>query len=170
MGSELQHADNLSLQGVSSNDWHRIMSKHMMGAVTAYSGTGVALSVVAGRLSYTMRLKGPALSVDTGGGLRGGGTATQVSNTLLAMLLVRLLCNFAESLHSPYQCCLLPSPPCTLPCSLLLLPGLPAHGLQQPADMAEQHGGEQRRQPQPHPRHLCHVPGTLPSAETAWLG
>ena len=43
------------------------MSKHMMGAVTAYSATGVALSVVAGRLSYTMRLNGPALSVDTGG-------------------------------------------------------------------------------------------------------
>lgn len=30
------------------------------------AATGTALSVVAGRLSYTMRLKGPALSVDTG--------------------------------------------------------------------------------------------------------
>ena len=38
----------------------------MLGAVTAYSATGIALSVVSGRLSYTMRLKGPAVSVDTG--------------------------------------------------------------------------------------------------------
>lgn len=51
---------------MSSNDYHRVMSKHMMGAVTAYSATGTALSVVAGRLSYALRLKGPALSVDTG--------------------------------------------------------------------------------------------------------
>lgn len=28
----------LVLQGVSSNDYHRVMSKHMMGSVTAYSG------------------------------------------------------------------------------------------------------------------------------------
>lgn len=26
------------MQGVSSNDYHRVMSKHMMGSVTAYSG------------------------------------------------------------------------------------------------------------------------------------
>ncbi|KAL4451846.1 hypothetical protein ABPG75_007508, partial [Micractinium tetrahymenae] len=51
--------------GVSSNDYHRVMSKHMQGSVTAYSATGTALSVVSGRLSYSMRLKGPALSVDT---------------------------------------------------------------------------------------------------------
>jgi acyl transferase domain-containing protein len=52
------------MQGVSSNDYHRLISKHGL-VVTAYSATGTALSVVAGRLSFTMRLKGPALSVDT---------------------------------------------------------------------------------------------------------
>ena len=56
----------LSYQGVSSNDYHRVMSKHMVGAVTAYSATGTALSVVSGRLSFSMNLMGPALSVDTG--------------------------------------------------------------------------------------------------------
>lgn len=60
------------VQGVSSNDYHRVQSKHLMGAVSPYSATGTALSVVSGRLSYTMRLKGPALSVDTGAAWRLG--------------------------------------------------------------------------------------------------
>ena len=66
-GAFLHHRYLASIvQGVSSNDYHRVASKHMLGAVTAYSATGIALSVVSGRLSYTMRLKGPAVSVDTG--------------------------------------------------------------------------------------------------------
>lgn len=36
-----------------------------MKAVTAYSATGTALSVTSGRLAYSYRLKGPALSIDT---------------------------------------------------------------------------------------------------------
>ena len=45
----------------------------MLGHVTAYTATGSTLSVVAGRVSYTFRLKGPALSVDTGEAGRAGG-------------------------------------------------------------------------------------------------
>lgn len=49
---------------MSSNDYARLAAKHIQG-VTAYSATGTALSVVSGRVSYTMRLKGPAVTVDT---------------------------------------------------------------------------------------------------------
>lgn len=51
-------------QGVSSNDYARLAAKAVRG-VTAYSATGTALSVVSGRVSYSMRLKGPAVTVDT---------------------------------------------------------------------------------------------------------
>lgn len=50
--------------GVSSNDYARLAARTTRG-VTAYSATGTALSVVSGRVSYTMRLKGPAVTVDT---------------------------------------------------------------------------------------------------------
>ena len=52
--------------GVSSNDYARVAARHLGGSVTAYSATGTALSVTSGRLSYTLRLKGPAVTVETG--------------------------------------------------------------------------------------------------------
>ena len=50
--------------GVSSADYGRLTDKHASG-VTAYSATSSALSVAAGRVSYTFGFKGPCLSVDT---------------------------------------------------------------------------------------------------------
>ena len=50
--------------GVSSADYGRLTDKHLSG-VTAYSATSSALSVAAGRVSYTFGFKGPCLSVDT---------------------------------------------------------------------------------------------------------
>ena len=52
------------MQGAASNDYHRLAGKRVQG-VTAYSATGTALSVLSGRISYTLRLKGPAVTVDT---------------------------------------------------------------------------------------------------------
>ena len=64
-----QHGSNNSQDcgvfvGVSSTDYARLTDKHLSG-VTAYSATSNALSVAAGRVSYTFGLKGPCLSVDT---------------------------------------------------------------------------------------------------------
>ena len=50
--------------GVSSADYGRLTDKHAVG-VTAYNATSSALSVAAGRVSYTFGFKGPCLSVDT---------------------------------------------------------------------------------------------------------
>ena len=50
--------------GVSSTDYARLTDRHLSGA-TAYSATSSALSVAAGRVSYTFGFKGPCLSVDT---------------------------------------------------------------------------------------------------------
>jgi NADPH:quinone reductase-like Zn-dependent oxidoreductase/3-oxoacyl-(acyl-carrier-protein) synthase len=50
--------------GISSMDYQKLGSRYVQG-VTAYSATGVSLSVAAGRLSYTFGLQGPALAVDT---------------------------------------------------------------------------------------------------------
>jgi NADPH:quinone reductase-like Zn-dependent oxidoreductase/3-oxoacyl-(acyl-carrier-protein) synthase len=50
--------------GISSMDYQKLGSRYVNG-VTAYSATGVSLSVAAGRLSYTFGLQGPALAVDT---------------------------------------------------------------------------------------------------------
>ena len=50
--------------GVSSADYGRLTDRHAFG-VTAYSATSSALSVAAGRVSYTFGFKGPYLSVDT---------------------------------------------------------------------------------------------------------
>ncbi len=50
--------------GVSSTDYARLTDKHL-SSVTAYSATSSALSVAAGRVSYTFGFKGPCLSVDT---------------------------------------------------------------------------------------------------------
>jgi acyl transferase domain-containing protein len=45
-------------------DYQKLASCYVPG-VTAYSATGVSLSVAAGRLSYSFGLKGPALAIDT---------------------------------------------------------------------------------------------------------
>ena len=45
-------------------DYGRLANAVIKG-VSAYSATGTAMSVVCGRVSYTFRLKGPAVSVDT---------------------------------------------------------------------------------------------------------
>ena len=50
--------------GVSSADYGRLTDKDAFG-MTAYSATSSALSVAAGRVSYTFGFKGPCLSVDT---------------------------------------------------------------------------------------------------------
>ena len=51
-------------QGVSSMDYGRLANSVIKG-VSAYSATGTAMSVICGRVSYTFRLKGAAVSVDT---------------------------------------------------------------------------------------------------------
>jgi len=50
--------------GISSMDYQKLASRYVSG-VTAYSATGVSLSVAAGRLSYSFGLRGPALAIDT---------------------------------------------------------------------------------------------------------
>jgi acyl transferase domain-containing protein len=50
--------------GISSMDYAKMGSRYA-GEVTAYSATGLSLSVAAGRLSYTFGLRGPAVAVDT---------------------------------------------------------------------------------------------------------
>ena len=50
--------------GISSMDYQKLSSRYG-GGVTAYSATGVSLSVAAGRVSYTFGFTGPALAVDT---------------------------------------------------------------------------------------------------------
>ena len=46
---------------------HYSVSRRYRAGLGVPMPTCTALSVVSGRLSYAMRLKGPALSVDTGG-------------------------------------------------------------------------------------------------------
>ena len=49
--------------GCSWEDYRKLAGEAQ--GVTAYTATGVAASVVSGRLSYTFGLKGPALTIDT---------------------------------------------------------------------------------------------------------
>jgi microcystin synthetase protein McyG len=51
--------------GVSTNDYAMLLTRYDEGSFDAYSGTGVARSIAAGRLSYILGLKGPNLSIDT---------------------------------------------------------------------------------------------------------
>ncbi len=52
--------------GVSTNDYMQLQVRAGDSArLGAYSGTGSSLSVAAGRLSYTLGLQGPSLSLDT---------------------------------------------------------------------------------------------------------
>jgi acyl transferase domain-containing protein len=49
--------------GCSSNDY-LVLASHAIG-VSPFTGTGIANSVISGRVSYSLGLRGPALSVDT---------------------------------------------------------------------------------------------------------
>ncbi len=52
--------------GICTNDYNRLIwDKEDMTSIDAFSATGNVLSVAAGRLSYTLGLKGPSLAVDT---------------------------------------------------------------------------------------------------------
>jgi acyl transferase domain-containing protein/acyl-CoA synthetase (AMP-forming)/AMP-acid ligase II/acyl carrier protein len=51
--------------GISSVDYSRLLLTHGAG-VSAYSGTGQALSIAANRLSYVFDFRGPSLAIDTG--------------------------------------------------------------------------------------------------------
>ena len=51
--------------GMSTNDYGSLLAMSGDSALDAYSGSGVARSVAAGRLSYFLGLKGPNLAVDT---------------------------------------------------------------------------------------------------------
>jgi acyl transferase domain-containing protein/acyl carrier protein len=52
--------------GICANDYNRLIWNHDdFSAIDAFSATGNALSVAAGRLSYTLGLKGTSLAVDT---------------------------------------------------------------------------------------------------------
>jgi acyl transferase domain-containing protein/SAM-dependent methyltransferase/acyl carrier protein len=51
--------------GMSTNDYASLLSAYDDDLFDAYSGTGIARSVAAGRLSYFLGLKGPNLAIDT---------------------------------------------------------------------------------------------------------
>ncbi len=51
--------------GISSNDYNYVRYRAGMSTLSAYTGTGSAYSVAAGRVSYLLDLHGPSLPVDT---------------------------------------------------------------------------------------------------------
>ncbi len=51
--------------GMSTNDYASLLDMDDETAFDAYSGSGIARSVAAGRLSYFLGLKGPNISIDT---------------------------------------------------------------------------------------------------------
>lgn len=51
--------------GICISEYTQVISKGGIEGIDAYCGTGNALSVAAGRLSYSLGLTGPSLSVDT---------------------------------------------------------------------------------------------------------
>ncbi|HEY3253506.1 MAG TPA: type I polyketide synthase, partial [Polyangiaceae bacterium] len=53
------------LLGISGNDYGQLALRRGVKSIDAYLGTGNSFSCAAGRLSYTLGLKGPCLSVDT---------------------------------------------------------------------------------------------------------
>jgi len=57
--------------GASSQDYNKLLLAQQQGpnrtAISQYSGTGAALSVLAGRIAYTCNMRGPSIVCDTGG-------------------------------------------------------------------------------------------------------
>ncbi|NJL20776.1 MAG: type I polyketide synthase, partial [Leptolyngbyaceae cyanobacterium SM1_3_5] len=51
--------------GICANDYNRVIWRDDFSAIDAFCATGNALSVAAGRLSYSLGLKGTSLAVDT---------------------------------------------------------------------------------------------------------
>ncbi|GAX83383.1 hypothetical protein CEUSTIGMA_g10808.t1, partial [Chlamydomonas eustigma] len=52
--------------GVSALDYSRMASRYCPSSITAFTATGsLSLSVAAGRLSYTLNFRGPAMALDT---------------------------------------------------------------------------------------------------------
>jgi len=56
--------------GASSQDYNKLLLAQQQGGsrtpLTPYSGTGAALSVLAGRVAYTFNMRGPSVVCDTG--------------------------------------------------------------------------------------------------------
>ncbi|HEY1809541.1 MAG TPA: polyketide synthase, partial [Acidobacteriaceae bacterium] len=51
--------------GISTNDYAMLLEGEGEGSSDPYAGTGLARSVAAGRISYTLNLRGPNLAIDT---------------------------------------------------------------------------------------------------------
>jgi acyl transferase domain-containing protein/acyl carrier protein len=51
--------------GICASDYTKVLERGAPQCIDAYFGTGVALSVAAGRLSYALGLTGPSMAVDT---------------------------------------------------------------------------------------------------------
>nr|VFJ59818.1 MAG: myxalamid-type polyketide synthase MxaB [Candidatus Kentron sp. DK] len=51
--------------GISQMEYGQSVLRERINEITAYTGTGSALSIAAGRLSYTLGLQGPAFIIDT---------------------------------------------------------------------------------------------------------
>ncbi|MGY1503358.1 SDR family NAD(P)-dependent oxidoreductase [Streptomyces sp. QTS52] len=52
--------------GALADDWARLVQEHGPDGVTPHTFTGVQRSLLANRVSYTLGLRGPSLTVDTG--------------------------------------------------------------------------------------------------------
>ncbi|MEV4518461.1 SDR family NAD(P)-dependent oxidoreductase [Dactylosporangium sp. NPDC049525] len=51
--------------GISNSDYGRLLERGGLEGLDAYFGTGTALNAAAGRIAFTLGLRGPALAVDT---------------------------------------------------------------------------------------------------------
>jgi acyl transferase domain-containing protein len=51
--------------GISNSDYGRMLEHGGLAGLDAYYGTGTALNAAAGRIAFTLGLRGPALAVDT---------------------------------------------------------------------------------------------------------